>query len=139
MTAVSGGTGELAFHGQAAGLNFNLPMTGTAELLELLSPFVPDEFINHGWPSGATGGRRRAYPAALPWDAFCCWSACGAISAALPHPGTAAVPGCEWRGVRATVIGTGGETPPELAGEEACGTGAVSNCALAPGRRDMRT
>ena len=39
--------------------------------------------------------------------------------------GTAAVLGCELRGVLAPAIGTGGETPPELAGEDACGTGAV--------------
>ena len=45
-------------------MNSNLPMTGTAALLELLSPFVPDDFINHGWPTGATGGRRRDYTAA---------------------------------------------------------------------------
>ncbi|MEK7214379.1 MAG: transposase [Chloroflexota bacterium] len=45
-------------------MNSNLPLTGTAELLELLSPFVPDDFINHGWPTGATGGRRRAYTTA---------------------------------------------------------------------------
>ena len=29
---------------------------------------------------------------------------------------------CEWRGVLAPAIGPGGETPPELAGEDACGT-----------------
>ena len=39
-------------------------------------------------------------------------------------PGTAAVLGCELRGVRAPFIGSGGETPPELAGEDACGTRA---------------
>ena len=47
-----------------------------------------------------------------------------ALGGAYPRaaPGTAAVLGCEWRGVRAPAIGPGGETPPELAGEDACGT-----------------
>ena len=30
-------------------------------------------------------------------------------------------PRCEWQGVLAPAIGSGGETPPELAGEDACG------------------
>lgn len=42
-------------------------MTGTAELLEHLSPYIPDEFINEHWPSGLTGGRRRAFSAAQLW------------------------------------------------------------------------
>ena len=41
-----------------------LPATGTAELLELLSPFVPDDFINRAWPQTRTGGRRRQHSAA---------------------------------------------------------------------------
>ena len=41
-----------------------LPMTGTTELLELLSPFVPDDFINRTWPQTWTGGRRRQHSAA---------------------------------------------------------------------------
>jgi len=45
-------------------VNSHLPATGTAELLELLAPFVPDEFINHCWPNHCTGGRRRTYTAA---------------------------------------------------------------------------
>ena len=46
-------------------------------------------------------------------------------SGAAAHwsPGTAAVLGCELRGVRAPAIGPGGETPPELASGDACGTG----------------
>ena len=48
---------------------------------------------------------------------------------ALGHPGTAAVLGCELGGLLAPAIGPGGETPPELAGEDACGTGAVPGCA----------
>ena len=51
---------------------------------------------------------------------------------APPHPGTAADFGCELRGVLAPAIGPGGETPPELAGEDARGTGAVRGCALPP-------
>jgi hypothetical protein len=45
-------------------MNSDLPATGTAELLERLAPFVPDDFINQRWPTVATGGRRREYPAA---------------------------------------------------------------------------
>jgi hypothetical protein len=45
-------------------MNSDLPATGTAALLELLHPFVPDDFINECWPSGHTGGRRREYSAA---------------------------------------------------------------------------
>ena len=45
-------------------MNSNLPATGTAELLEQLAPFVPDDFINHSWPGASTGGRRREYTAA---------------------------------------------------------------------------
>lgn len=44
-----------------------MPMTGTVELLEHLSPYIPDEFINGQWPSGPTGGRRRAFSAAQLW------------------------------------------------------------------------
>jgi hypothetical protein len=42
-------------------------MTGTEELLEHISPYVPDEFINEQLPSGPTGGRRRAFSAAQLW------------------------------------------------------------------------
>ena len=45
-------------------MNSDLPATGTAALLELLHPFVPDDFINECWPHGHTGGRRRDYSAA---------------------------------------------------------------------------
>ena len=45
-------------------MNSNLPATGTAALLELLSPLVPDDFINQAWPQDHTGGRRRDYSAA---------------------------------------------------------------------------
>ena len=45
-------------------MNSNLPATGTIKLLERLSPFVPDDFINHCWPTGSTGGRHREYTAA---------------------------------------------------------------------------
>jgi hypothetical protein len=44
-----------------------LPMTGTSELLDQLSPYIPDEFINQQWPSGSTGGRRHAFSAAQLW------------------------------------------------------------------------
>jgi len=45
-------------------MNFDLPATGTAALLESLDPFVPDDFINECWPRGRTGGRHRAHTAA---------------------------------------------------------------------------
>jgi hypothetical protein len=45
-------------------MNSDLPATGTAALLELLNPFVPDDFINECWPQRHTGGRRREYSAA---------------------------------------------------------------------------
>jgi len=49
---------------QAEDMNSDLPATGTAALLELLNPFVPDDFINECWPHRHTGGRRRDYSAA---------------------------------------------------------------------------
>ena len=45
-------------------MNSDLPATGTAALLKVLHPFVPDDFINECWPQGHTGGRRRDYSAA---------------------------------------------------------------------------
>ena len=37
-------------------MNSDLPATGTAALLELLNPFVPDDFINECWPPGPRVG-----------------------------------------------------------------------------------
>ena len=57
------------------------------------------------------------------------WAAGSGVLA--PAGGTAGVLACEWRGVRAPAVGPGGETPPELAGGDACGTGgsaAVLGC-----------
>jgi hypothetical protein len=45
-------------------MNSNLPATGTAELLELLAPYIPDDFIDQSWAAGSTGGRHREYTAA---------------------------------------------------------------------------
>ena len=45
-------------------MNSDLPATGTAALLELLAPFVPDDFINECWPHGSTGGRHCEHTAA---------------------------------------------------------------------------
>ena len=42
-------------------------MTGTSELLDEVSPYVPDQFINEQWPGGPTGGRRRCFSAAQLW------------------------------------------------------------------------
>lgn len=44
-----------------------LPTTGTSELLEKISAYIPDEFINEQWPNGATGGRRHVFSAAQLW------------------------------------------------------------------------
>jgi len=44
-----------------------LPPTGTEEFLELLSPFVPDDFLNERWPRFKTGGRRHHLSAAQLW------------------------------------------------------------------------
>ena len=45
----------------------DLPAVGTAELLELLSGYVPDEFINQLLPSRRGVGRRSCFSAAQLW------------------------------------------------------------------------
>lgn len=45
-------------------MNSDLPATGTAALLELVDPFVPDDFINECWPRRCTGGRRHEHTSA---------------------------------------------------------------------------
>lgn len=45
----------------------SLPITGTAQLLAVLSPFVPDEFINQLLPGNRVQGRRRYFSAAQLW------------------------------------------------------------------------
>ena len=52
---------ELEFLRQAGDMNSDLPATGTVALLELLNPFVPDDFINACWAQRHAGGRRRDY------------------------------------------------------------------------------
>ena len=44
-----------------------LPATGTAKLLEALSPFVPDQFINELLPGNRRQGRRNYFSAAQLW------------------------------------------------------------------------
>lgn len=44
-----------------------LPATGTAELLEVLAPYVPDEFINRLLPGNRHQGRRNYFNAAQLW------------------------------------------------------------------------
>lgn len=44
-----------------------LPATGTAKLLEVLSGFVPDQFINHLLPGNRRQGRRNYFSAAQLW------------------------------------------------------------------------
>lgn len=45
----------------------SLPATGTAELLEALTPWIPDEFINRLLPSNRRQGRRNYFTAAQLW------------------------------------------------------------------------
>jgi Transposase domain (DUF772) len=42
-------------------MNFSLATPGTAELLEQLSPFIPDDFINEWWPARRGRGRRTGF------------------------------------------------------------------------------
>jgi len=44
-----------------------LPATGTAKLLDALSPYVPDEFINRLLPGNRRQGRRNYFSAAQLW------------------------------------------------------------------------
>lgn len=44
-----------------------LPAVGTAALLERLTSFVPDEFINQHWPIPWRPGRRRRFSSAQLW------------------------------------------------------------------------
>jgi len=44
-----------------------LPQTGTEDFLELLSPFVPDDYLDQRWPRLKTGGRRYGFIASQLW------------------------------------------------------------------------
>lgn len=44
-----------------------LPMTGTAQLLNILSPFIPDDFINEHWNQRAARGPQWQFSAAQLW------------------------------------------------------------------------
>ncbi len=44
-----------------------LPQTGTEDFLELLSPFVPDDYLDQHWPRLKTGGRRHGFCASQLW------------------------------------------------------------------------
>jgi hypothetical protein len=44
-----------------------LPATGTAELLEVLTPYIPDEYINRLLPGNRFQGRRNYFNAAQLW------------------------------------------------------------------------
>jgi len=44
-----------------------LPATGTAKLLEVLAPFIPDEFINRLLPGNRRQGCRHYFSAAQLW------------------------------------------------------------------------
>lgn len=45
----------------------NLPLTGTAQLLEVLSPYIPDDFINEHWNRRPDRGPRWQFSAAQLW------------------------------------------------------------------------
>lgn len=45
----------------------SLPATGTAELLAVLTPYIPDEFINRLLPGNRRQGRRNNFNAAQLW------------------------------------------------------------------------
>ena len=44
-----------------------LPPTGTEDFLELLSPFVPDDYLDQRWPHLKTGGRRHSFSTSQLW------------------------------------------------------------------------
>ena len=48
-------------------MSLTLPPVGTNHLLELVSPYIPDDFIAEIYPRHATGGRRHALSAAQLW------------------------------------------------------------------------
>jgi hypothetical protein len=48
-------------------MSLTLPPVGTSRLLELVSPYVPDDFIAEICPRHFTGGRRHALSAAQLW------------------------------------------------------------------------
>ena len=77
-------------------------------------------------PQGKGQGRAAARPYHDAVGPRCCASVTLPEPSKHPRPASsmAGVPACELRGVRAPAVGTGGETPPELAGEDACGTGS---------------
>lgn len=48
-------------------MSLTLPPVGPNRLLELLSPYAPDNFIATLWPRHLTGGRRHSLGAAQLW------------------------------------------------------------------------
>lgn len=44
-----------------------LPPTGTQDFLELLAPFIPDDYLDQCWPRLKTGGRRYGFSASQLW------------------------------------------------------------------------
>src|SRR5579864_5161057 len=48
-------------------MKWKFPMTGTAELLALVDPFIPDGFINEQWNLRPSRGPRRHFNAAQLW------------------------------------------------------------------------
>ena len=48
-------------------MSLTLPPVGTSRMLELMSPYVPDDFFAEVCPRHLTGGRRHALSAAQLW------------------------------------------------------------------------
>ena len=48
-------------------MNSSLPLTGTARLLTVVDPYVPDEFINQHWNRRPCRGPHRTLSAAQLW------------------------------------------------------------------------
>lgn len=53
--------------GLVMGMTKSLPAVGSVALLEVLTGFVPDDFINSCWPVPYRGGRRFRFSAAQLW------------------------------------------------------------------------
>jgi hypothetical protein len=65
---IPGSTGRKRFFGVASRpVKSQLPQTGTEDFLELLAPFVPDDYLDECWPRGKTGGRRHGFSASQLW------------------------------------------------------------------------
>jgi hypothetical protein len=53
--------------GSFGGMDSLLPATDTAKLLDLLDPYIPDDFINEHWRWRPVRGQRPKFSAAQLW------------------------------------------------------------------------